>query len=99
MQLGDMLIAKGLVTKADIAAPLERQVKGGGRLGENRIAMGLITADQISAVVNSAPAIPQSIAETGISERNLLYLMLKFLHVEAMETILELAHGMKLPRR
>jgi len=99
MQLGDMLIARGLVTPADIEAALARQVKEGGRLGENLIAMGLLTADQIAAVVNSAPAIPTAVADAGIPERNLLYLMLKFMHVEAAETILQLADRMKLPRR
>lgn len=98
MQLGDMLIARGLVTQADIDAALARQVREGGRLGENLITMGLATADQIALVVNAAPAIPQSVAETGISERNLVYLLLKFMHVEACETVLELADRMKLPR-
>ena len=98
MQLGDMLIARGLVTPADIDAALARQIKEGGRLGENLIAMGLVTADQIAVVVNSAPAIPSAVAETGISERNLLYLLLKFMHIEACETVLELADRLKLPR-
>ncbi len=98
MQLGDMLVARGLVTQADIAAALARQVKDGGRLGENLIAMGLVTADQIAAVVNGAPAIPSSIEETGISERNLLNLLVKFMHFEACETVLDLAARMKLPR-
>src|ERR1051326_6319368 len=99
MQLGDMLVARGLVTSSDIEAALARQVTEGGRLGENLIAMGLVSADQLAEVVNSAPAIPSTVADTGISERNLLYLMLKFMHVEASETILELADKMKLPRR
>lgn len=99
MQLGDLLVARGLVTAADIEAALVRQVKEGGRLGENLIAMGLITADQIAATINAAPAIPSSLAESGISERNLQYLMLKFMHIEACETVLELADRMKLPRR
>ena len=99
MQLGDMLVARGLVTPADVEAALARQVKDGGRLGENLVAMGLVTADQIAACVNAAPAIPGGVAETGISERNLLYLMLKFMHVEAAESVLDLANRMKLPRR
>ena len=53
----------------------------------------------VETVGNRAPAIPGAIADTGISERSLLYLMLKFMHVEACETILELALRMKLPRR
>ena len=99
MQLGDMLIARGLVTQEDVEAALARQTKEGGRLGENLIEMGLVTADQIAQVVNSAPAIPSTVAESGIGERNLLYLMIKFMHVEACETVLELADRMKLPRR
>src|SRR5579863_7694340 len=98
MQLGDMLVARGLVVPADIEAALARQIKEGGRLGENLVAMGLLTADQIAAVVNSAPAIPTGVAEAGISERNLLYLLLKFMHIEASETVLQLAERMKLPR-
>src|SRR6266851_1376810 len=97
MELGDRLVAKGLVSPADIEAALARQVKDGGRLGENLVAMGVVTADQIAAV-NSAPAIPMSIEETGVSDRNLLNLMLKFMHVEAAETVLDLANFMKLPR-
>jgi eukaryotic-like serine/threonine-protein kinase len=62
MQLGDMLIAAGLATQAGITAALERQVKEGGRLGENLIAMGVATADQIAAIVNGMPAIPTAVA-------------------------------------
>jgi energy-coupling factor transporter ATP-binding protein EcfA2 len=86
------------VTKADIEEALARQVKEGGRLGENLIAMGLVTADQIAGVVNSAPAIPTSVEDTGIPERNLLHLLVKFMHFEACETVLDLANRMKLPR-
>ena len=56
-------------------------------------------AATVSRTLDTAPPIPVSIAETGISERNLLYLMLKFMQVEACETILDLAERMKLPRR
>src|SRR5438093_80916 len=98
MQLGDMLITRGLVTPADLDAAIEYQVKEGGRLGESLIALGMVTADQIAEVVNSAPAIPTTLEETGISDCNLLNLMIKFMHVEAAETVLDLAECMKLPR-
>src|SRR3954452_17924970 len=63
------------------------------------IAMELVMTEQSAATIDTAPAIPGAIAETGISERNLLYLMLKFMHIEACETILDLAERMRLPRR
>ena len=98
MQLGDILVERGLATPADIEAATARQLKEGGRLGENLVELGLVTADQLAKVVNAAPAIPASIEECGISERNLMNLMIKFMHVEACETILQLADKMKLPR-
>ncbi|MGE0257417.1 MAG: ATP-binding protein [Alphaproteobacteria bacterium] len=52
----------------------------------------------VPRVDSSAPPVPGTIAETGISERSLLCLMLKFLQVEACETVVELALRMKLPR-
>ena len=78
---------------------MARQVKEGGRLGENLIAMGLLTADQIAEVINTAPAIPAISKRPASRERNLLNLMLKFMHVEGGETVLDLAERMKLPRR
>ncbi len=98
MELGERLVAKGLVTPADIEAALARQITDGGRLGDNLIALGLVTADQIATIVNSAPAIPMSLEETGVLDRNLLNLMLKFMHVEAAQTVLDLSNLMKLPR-
>jgi energy-coupling factor transporter ATP-binding protein EcfA2 len=57
-----------------------------------------IVETTVETVGSSVPPIPGAIAETGISERSLLYLMLKFMQVEACETIVDLALRMKLPR-
>jgi predicted ATPase with chaperone activity len=99
MQLGDILVGRGLVSAADIEAALARQLTEGGRLGDNLIAMGLVTAEQLAEVVNTAPAVPASLEETGISQRSLLNLILKFMLIEGCETVLELAERLKLPRR
>src|SRR5258708_11429016 len=98
MELGEWLIAKGVGASADIEAALARQTTHGGRLGDNLIALGVVTSDLIAAVVNSAPAIPATLEETGVSDRNVLNLMIKFMHAEAAETVLDLANFMKLPR-
>jgi hypothetical protein len=99
MNLGELLIGRGLVTRGDIDAALQRQLVEGGRLGENLIALGLLTADQLSSVIHSAPAIPSAVSETGISQRNLLDLLLKFMHLGACETVAELVDRIKLPHR
>src|SRR5438105_1485024 len=99
MQLGDILVGRGLVNAADIEAALARQLTEGGRLGDNLIAMGLLTAEQLAEVMNTAPAVPANLEETGISPRSLLNLMLKFMLIEGCETVLDLAERLKLPRR
>ncbi len=99
MFLGDILVRRGLVSAAEIEAALARQLTEGGRLGDNLIAMGLLTAEQLAEVLNTAPAVPANLEETGISQRNLLSLLLKFMLVEGCETLLELAEHLKLPRR
>jgi len=99
MNLGELLVGRGLVTRADIDAALERQLVEGGRLGENLIALGLLTGDQLSSVIHSTPAIPATVSETGISQRHLLDLLLKFMHLGSCETVAELADRMKLPHR
>jgi hypothetical protein len=60
-----MLVGRGLVTDAQIEAAMARQRIAGGRLGENLIALGDITGEQLDSVINSAPATPAGLSETG----------------------------------
>jgi predicted ATPase with chaperone activity len=50
-------------------------------------------------VIHSTPATPSALPETGISKRNLLNLLLKLMHLEARETVSDLADRMKLQHR
>jgi len=52
---------------------------------------GLLTAEQTRHGQSIPRRRPASLEETGISSRNLLYLLLKFMLVEAAETLLDLA--------
>jgi predicted ATPase with chaperone activity len=99
MSLGGLLVGRGFVTLSDLNEALERQRIEGGRLGENLIALGLLTEEQLMSVIHATPPIPSAMSETGIPQRNLLNLMLKFMHLEACETVPELAGRMKLPHR
>jgi len=99
MSLGGLLVGRGLVTLDDVDSALERQKAEGGRLGDNLIALGLLTAEQLLSVIHSTPPIPMAISETGIPQRSLLNLLLKFMHIESCETVPELASHMKLPHR
>src|SRR5271156_2768449 len=99
MRLGELLIGRGFVTLDDIDAALHRQKIEGGRLGENLIVLGRLTANQLSQVIDSVPPVPSSLAETGIVPRNLLNLLLKLMYAESLETVRELTERMKLDSR
>jgi hypothetical protein len=99
MRIGEMLISRGLVAGHDMDAALRRQQIKGGRLHDNLIAMGLLSEEQLASVVGSAPVVPATLAETGVLERNILGLMLKFMLLESCETVMSLADRMKLPSR
>ena len=67
MLLGDVLVAQGLVSPADIEVALERQRTQGGILGEHLIAMGKLDPADLQRVMGSAPPSPRNIEETGLS--------------------------------
>jgi len=97
MRLGDILLMRGLVTADGLEASLARQRREGGRIGESITALGLISPQQLAAVLGETPATPFNVEQTGISRGSLLNLMLKFMRVESCETLPELSARMMLP--
>jgi hypothetical protein len=51
MLLGELLVAQGLARSTDIETALARQERRGGRIGENLIALGIITRDMLEAAL------------------------------------------------
>jgi energy-coupling factor transporter ATP-binding protein EcfA2 len=97
MRLGEILVARGLVSLEGIEEAIARQRDEGGRLGDNLVALELLTVEQFNEVIHETPRSPQSLEETGILSNNLLSLMLKFMYVEQRETPAHLVDAMKLP--
>src|SRR5205823_1164379 len=62
------------------------------------IALGLMTPERLAEALHATPAIPRTLAATGIAAGNLLNLLLKFMHLEACETVVSLADRIKLPQ-
>jgi energy-coupling factor transporter ATP-binding protein EcfA2 len=96
MKLGNILVAKGLVTVENINQAIEHQNANGGRLGDSIVALGLLTKEQIDKVLADAPQAPLSIADTGIDPVFLLELAVKGMYSENLETASQLAEAMKL---
>jgi hypothetical protein len=97
MNFGDILVAKGLATAADIARGLEHQKANGGRLGDSLVALGILTEAQVNGVLGEAPAAPLTLEDTGIDPFGLLQLVAKAMHAENLETPSQLAEHLKLP--
>jgi len=96
MNLGDILVAKGLVSAEDIKRALEHQGQNGGRVGESLVALGLLTKEQIDRVLEDAPQAPLTAAATGIDPALLLELAMKGMYAENLETGSQIAEALKL---
>ena len=96
MNLGDILVAKGLASVEDIKRALEHQRQNGGRFGESIVALGVVTHEQINKVLADAPQAPLTTAATGIDPVVLLELAMKGMFTENLETGSQIADAMKL---
>ena len=97
MQLGDILLYRGLVSVENLEIALERQRERSGRLGEHLLDLRFIDYEQLRAVLDETPASPLTVKQTGISRASLLALLLKFMRNESCETIPDLSRRMGLP--
>lgn len=97
MQVGELLVAAGLVTVEDVQGALRRQAREGGLLGENLVSLGAIVSGELERFFARMPPTPNTIEETGLTEGDLLNLMLKFVHVEGLDRITSLVAALHLP--
>jgi hypothetical protein len=97
MQIGDILVAQGLVTPDDLTLALERQREQGGRLGENLVALGKLSAEDLDEVLHSTPLAPRSLEDTGIALADLLNLVTKAMYANSLETPSMIIEMLKLP--
>jgi predicted ATPase with chaperone activity len=96
MNIGNILVAKGLVSAADITRAVEHHRMNGGRFGDSIIALGMLTRQQIDEVLDDAPQAPLTAAGTGIDIVFLLELAIKGMYSENLETGSQLADALKL---
>jgi energy-coupling factor transporter ATP-binding protein EcfA2 len=96
MKLGDILVAKGLVSVEDINRAMAHQAANGGRIGEILVSLGIISKEQIDKVIDDAPQAPITMADTGIDPVMLLELAIKGMYSENLETASQIAASMKI---
>lgn len=97
LRLGDLLVRAKLVTEQDIAKALERLSLCGGRLGDNLVAIGAISKENLEKFLHRTPREPENIPATGLDETDLLSLLLKLIYVGRLQTVRQFADAIKLP--
>ncbi len=97
MQVGDLLVAAGLVTVEDVQQALRRQAQYGELLGENLVNVGAIAASKLERFLSRMPPTPVTVEETGLTEGDLLNLMLKLVHVEGLDRVASLSAALRVP--
>ncbi len=97
MLIGDILLAQNLVTPEDIKIAFHRQKENGGRLGENLVALGALTQEQLDKAIYEAPQAPKTIEDTGIPLANLMRIMFKLIYINSLETASQISNSIKLP--
>lgn len=96
MNIGNLLVAKGLVSAEDIDRAIQHQNANGGRIGDSIVALGLLTKEQIDSVLADAPQAPSMVASTGIDPAFLVELAIKGMYTENLESASQLSEALKL---
>ncbi len=96
MSIGNLLVAKGLVSPEAINQAIDHQKVNGGRLGDSIVTLGFLTKSQIDTVLADAPQEPTTLEDTGIDAVFLLELAIKGMYAENIETTSQMAKAMKL---
>ena len=84
VRLGDLLIRAKLITEEDVQRALACQRECGGRLGDNLVAIGAISQQDLNAFVYKMPAGPPDIASTGLETTELISLLMKLIYTERL---------------
>jgi hypothetical protein len=98
MAVGELLLAKNLITEDQLKRVLQQQKIAGGRIGDNLIALGYITREKLEAILQEPPPVPKTIEETGLDTNFLLNSLLRIMYVSAVQTIPEISDQIKLTR-
>lgn len=96
MNIGSVLVAKGLASAQDIDRAVSHQRTTGGRLGDSLAALGIVDKEQIDELLTEVPQVPTTVAGTGIDLVLLLELAIKGMYTENIETASHLSRVMKL---
>jgi energy-coupling factor transporter ATP-binding protein EcfA2/predicted transcriptional regulator len=95
--IGERLRKEGLVTEQDLENALKRQREKGGRLGQNLVALGIISEADLNRFLNRHPVAPTSLEDTGISVAFIADLIMKHIYSLGEFKLADVVDQLKLP--
>ena len=96
MNIGSVVVSRGLASAQDIDRAINHQKATGGRIGDSLVALGILTKEQIDELLADAPQVPTTVAGTGIDLVLLLELTVKGMYTDNIETASQLSRVLKL---
>ena len=81
-QTSQRMLNEQVVTKSQLREAFRRQRLHGGRLGQNLVALGYITEDQLGTFFKRTPPAPETVKETGLDLQFIADLAMK--HIMSM---------------
>jgi hypothetical protein len=95
--LGEQLVEKRLLTEKDLQMAVKRQRLQGGRIGDNLVALGLISEEELSGFFKRTPQPPKTVEDTGLDISFIADLVTKHVLFMGEFTLAEVAEKVKLP--
>ena len=99
MAIGELLLAKGIISEEQLKAVLQQQKIAGGRLGDNLARPSDSSAAAIwEAILQEPPPSQRTLRTPGLDGNFLLNSLLRTMYISALQTIPELSEQIKLTR-
>jgi predicted ATPase with chaperone activity len=95
--LGEKMLEEKVVTRQQLREALGRQRLHGGRLGQNLVALGYLSEDQLGKFFHRTPPAPDSLEETGLTLEFITDLALKHILHMGEFRLADLADRLGLP--
>ncbi|PLX74102.1 MAG: ATPase [Desulfuromonas sp.] len=95
--LGEQLVERKAVTEEQLGEALARQRMHGGRLGNNLVACGFLSEEELDAFFHQVPLSPKSLDETGLDFSFVFDLAMKHAAQLGSFSLGQLSDGLKLP--
>lgn len=95
--LGEKLVKEKLVTEAQLHKAIERQRLHGGRLGNNLVALGYTTPEELYSFLKRRPDPAKTVADTGLDLAFISDLVMKHVLFMGEFTLQDLSDKIKLP--